>query len=239
MKEIVTRKIIKKRYIKLKEDHNDIARSLGVTGCAVRKAVRKFGFEVRKNKTGPKRQNLIGKTFNNYKVISFNSVDKFNRCLWLCECNCGNRKILSSQTLKQKNTKHCRKCYIYETGKTRELKRFGEIHCNYISAIKRKAKFRKLEFELTGDYLWSLFQEQNRKCIYSGRALSFAESYPDDCLEQTASLDRIDSTKGYIIGNVQWVHKSVNFMKQSLREVDFLNFCLEICRNRFNFDRTT
>lgn len=43
--------------------------------------------------------------------------------------------------------------------------------------------------------------------------------------EQTASLDRIDSSKGYIPGNVQWVHKDVNKMKLALSEKRLLELC--------------
>jgi len=41
----------------------------------------------------------------------------------------------------------------------------------------------------------------------------------------TASLDRIDSSKGYIEENVHWVHKRINVMKGNMSEQEFLNFC--------------
>ena len=48
---------------------------------------------------------------------------------------------------------------------------------------------------------------------------------------QTASLDRIDSTKSYNVGNVQWVHKDINFMKGSLSENKFIEYCNLIVKN--------
>lgn len=42
---------------------------------------------------------------------------------------------------------------------------------------------------------------------------------------RTASLDRIDSSKGYIEGNIQWVHKDINFMKQEMDENSFFCWC--------------
>lgn len=42
---------------------------------------------------------------------------------------------------------------------------------------------------------------------------------------QTASIDRIDNSKGYIVGNVQWVHKQVNFMKGTMKQKEFIKFC--------------
>ena len=44
----------------------------------------------------------------------------------------------------------------------------------------------------------------------------------------TASLDRIDSKKGYTIDNIQWVHKDVNKMKMDLQEEDFFRIVKEI-----------
>ena len=40
-----------------------------------------------------------------------------------------------------------------------------------------------------------------------------------------ASIDRIDSSKGYTEDNVQWVHKNVNNMKMQTSHQDFLNWC--------------
>ena len=44
----------------------------------------------------------------------------------------------------------------------------------------------------------------------------------------TASLDRIDSSKGYVIGNVQWVHKDINIMKNKFDNQYFIDMCKKI-----------
>ncbi|WP_238595034.1 hypothetical protein, partial [Nocardia seriolae] len=46
--------------------------------------------------------------------------------------------------------------------------------------------------------------------------------------QRLTTLDRIDSSKGYAIDNVQWVHKDVNMIKWELSEEVFLATCLEI-----------
>ena len=48
---------------------------------------------------------------------------------------------------------------------------------------------------------------------------------------RTASLDRIDSSKGYVPGNIQWVHKDVNWMKGSFTQEYFVNICKKISKN--------
>ena len=54
----------------------------------------------------------------------------------------------------------------------------------------------------------------------SGLELRFQTTRKD--YDATASLDRIDSSKGYIKGNVQWVHKNINYMKQEMTNEEFL-----------------
>lgn len=49
---------------------------------------------------------------------------------------------------------------------------------------------------------------------------------------KAASLDRIDSKRGYTEGNVQWVHKSVNLAKNSLSEVEFIMLCHAVTNHR-------
>lgn len=49
---------------------------------------------------------------------------------------------------------------------------------------------------------------------------------------RTASLDRIDSSKGYLENNVQWVHKDINWMKQDYSHEEFLQYCKLIYENK-------
>ena len=46
--------------------------------------------------------------------------------------------------------------------------------------------------------------------------------------DTTASLDRIDNSKGYLKGNVQWVHKDVNMAKGTMKNDSFIAMCKTI-----------
>lgn len=97
--------------------------------------------------------------------------------------------------------------------------------------IIRGAKRRNLEFGITSEYAWNLFLEQNKKCKYSGEELILSKNaYEESIGIRTASLDRIDSSKGYIDDNVQWIHKDLNWMKQSFTEKYFIDLCKTIAR---------
>lgn len=77
----------------------------------------------------------------------------------------------------------------------------GKISKTYWNQIVHGAELRDITFDITFDYIWDLFLEQNQKCALTGLPLSF------DLKNQTASLDRKDSKLGYIEDNLQWVHK--------------------------------
>lgn len=80
-----------------------------------------------------------------------------------------------------------------------------------------------------------MFLEQEGKCALTGDKLYFKSSRLDriDSKEQTASLDRIDSSKGYIEGNVQWVHKKINLIKMDLSQEEFIEMCKKVS-NKYN-----
>ena len=48
------------------------------------------------------------------------------------------------------------------------------------------------------------------------------------------SLDRIDSSKGYEIGNVQWVTKYINWAKNDLSQKDFIDLCIAVANKHAN-----
>jgi len=93
--------------------------------------------------------------------------------------------------------------------------------------IVKRAGERGIEFDttLTKEILYNILDKQNFKCALSGLPITLHRNYKEQRISQTASLDRIDSNKGYTKDNIQWVHKSVNYMKHTLGEAEFINIC--------------
>ena len=106
-----------------------------------------------------------------------------------------------------------------------------DISGSYFSGIRCKSKTKNIEFDITIEYIWGIFIAQNKRCVYSGQELCFKTSIRVNPI-QTASLDRIDSSKGYVEGNVQWVHKTINYMKRSLSDPDFIELCNLVSNNQ-------
>lgn len=77
------------------------------------------------------------------------------------------------------------------------------------------------------DDVFRLWTQQKGICSLSGFGMNpLSESSWD-----RPSLDRIDSRKGYIPGNVQWVCWAVNLMKQTLEQEAFVRWCCRVAEH--------
>lgn len=155
-------------------------------------------------------------------------IEKFGKkFLALCSCVCGKQVYLNHGNFIQNKSCGCRKDKRERRNKS--WKGYEEISGKVWGRTKRGAYSRNLEFNITIEYAWDLFLSQNRKCALTSRDLKFESS----CLHSdgNASLDRIDSKKGYIIGNLQWVDKTLNLMKMHFPQDYFINTCKEVARN--------
>jgi hypothetical protein len=90
------------------------------------------------------------------------------------------------------------------------------------NAKQRKNK----EFNITEKDLFDLWDKQDGKCAYSKLPMSAASNQL-----YTVSLDRIDSSIGYVVGNIQLVCAAVNKMKQEYTQDVFLTLCNLITQN--------
>ena len=180
------------------------------------------------------RQDLTGQRFDKLVVLSFDHNKRYKThtsAFWRCKCDCGTEKVLRYDLLKYRPNRSCgcSPCSLHKQhtcGKKSLIwKGCGDISATYYRNLQSNAKTRNFDFgvDMTMEYLWELFERQNKKCALTGIALSF--NTRDSTNDGTASLDRIDAKVGYIRGNVQWVHKDINRMKQHYPEAYFVEMC--------------
>lgn len=167
-----------------------------------------------------------GARFGKLVVIEWKKLYP-KRSGWLCLCDCGKETIVPSISLQNGRTKSCG-CLLHE----KPWKGYGDLSGNYWYRLQRSAKKRNWEFDIDIKFAWELFLKQNKKCSLSNRKLHMEVSYLNprnkETPRQTASLDRIDSTKGYLENNVQWIHVDINYMKQEMDQNHFIEMCREI-----------
>lgn len=218
---ILTKDFLIKEYIKLKKSYMLIANELGCGESTVIRYAQRHGIKSR-SYVKDLEKIRFGKL-----LVKKRTSSKLGKSCWLCECTCGNEIVVFSSSLIQGRTKSCG-CLLHE----RPWKGFEEISGNYWGRCKRSAKSRGHLFDLQIEYAWDLYLLQNRKCALSGTPIVFNRSYCNPRSKelefQTASMDRIDSNNGYVVGNVQWLHVRVNYMKQSMVQKEFIGFCRKI-----------
>ena len=171
-----------------------------------------------------RKDDLTNKKFGKLTILQFIKDYKGKRgTFWKCKCECGNETFVRRDGLTSGRIISCG-CAKYNLGKNNHsFKGHEELSATLYNGIKREAKYRNKSFDISMEYLWQLFVNQNRKCSLTGLELTFSKCSGQS--DGTASLDRIDSTKGYIEGNVQWVHKKINMMKQTYSQDEFVELC--------------
>lgn len=114
---------------------------------------------------------------------------------------------------------------------------YKEMSKTLWSRLISNASSRGFDFSISKEYVWNLFIEQNRKCALTGWDINFLEYIAKNRHRiWTASLDRIDSSKGYIEGNVQWLHKWVNVSKMDMTDKEFFEMCRDVhlnCKDKY------
>jgi hypothetical protein len=120
-----------------------------------------------------------------------------------------------------------RPCKYYETKRlTQNRQKWSggdEISKSFWCRIKSGAKWREKEFNIGKEYALSILHDQKYICPLSGILLQLPIKSTEFFSQYTASLDRIDSFKGYIEGNIRWVFKDLNIMKGQQTDEEFYN----------------
>lgn len=104
-----------------------------------------------------------------------------------------------------------------------------------VLGAKDRAKNKNIPFDITLEYVQKLWNNQDGKCALSGLPMT----YELKCgrTPTNVSIDRIDKTKGYIIGNVQLVCMACNQIKSDMSEDWMYYFCKNIVDNYENAHR--
>lgn len=126
----------------------------------------------------------------------------------------------------------CRRCRRQLDGPCRKMAGYtpnldafiGEI----TSACKGRAYHRGLEYGIDRDDILELYLKQGKKCALTGIEMLPLPGWKTLKNKWRPSIDRIDSSKGYTIDNIQIVCAIVNIMKQDLPQSLFIKLCRQV-----------
>ena len=117
-----------------------------------------------------------------------------------------------------KNAWRCKSCSNSDNNFAGKV---GPMSITWFNTKMRGGTGRGYQWDLTPEYVISMYEEQEGLCALTGWPIGWAEKG----LTATVSIDRIDSQEGYIQGNVQLLHKDVNMAKQQYSQEYFVSMC--------------
>ena len=216
---------LKTEYVDKQRSSFDLASELKTSEWWIRDRLRKLNIQIRKRGGGLQTVDISGRRFGCYSVVrKLERPGNTQGALWQVVCDCGNVREVLSITLRSGQAKSCGSCQPHYAWKG-----VGQMSGGYYTTLRRGALKRKLDFVVTKEYLWNLYLKQDKKCALTGLDIHFVRDRSSQrSSAQTASLDRIDSSKGYIEGNVQWVHKTINIMKWHIEQKHFIEMCQKV-----------
>lgn len=182
-------------------------------------------------------KNLLGNIYGDYKVINKlpTLIDKSGNyyAMWECECIlCGYKKGFRKKNLVRKNRNPTCKCNLSKKQSELAKKTFRRgtknITGTYWCSLRNSANRRKIKFNITIEEAQDLLENQNFKCSLTNIPLTMNI---DEYQNNTGSLDRIDPNECYTLENVQWVHRDLNYMKYTLLQEEFINYCKLVAEN--------
>ncbi len=138
-----------------------------------------------------------------------------------CKC-CGTTDIHRFYAY---NHSTCIKCLIKKRAEQLNINIARKLYNN--SNHSYNARNNITGYNLTVEYIQELLDKQQYKCYYTGVELKVGNKLTNP------TLDRIDSNKGYIKGNVVVCTEIANIMKNDLT-VDQIKYQIELWHNNIN-----
>ena len=167
---------------------------------------------------------VIGSTFSRWTTLAapykvgrqFKTRKRFDVFV-SCKCSCGTIMEVRAAQLLTDKTHKCKDC----VGKSLR-KGYKDVSGHYFTRMVNGAIKRGLEVTITIEDIYSLWIKQDKKCALTGEVVLFTPFSKD---LDTASVDRIDSSKGYHLDNIQILHKDINRMKWEFTTEKFIKLC--------------
>ncbi len=207
---------LEQEYVINKKSCPRISRETGCNARTIHSWLVKYGIPRRDNSNPAYKKDMLGVKVGNLEVIGQSKISKANQATWIVRCNrCGVFIDLPGWKIRHRRTGGCENC-----GRKHNYRGYKDISKSYWNRVTVGAKDRNLECSISIEEAWNIYEKQDRKCALSGIPIFF-DTRQQKTSEKTASLDRIDNSKGYIPGNVQWLHKDVNKLKGTFSD-DFI-----------------
>jgi hypothetical protein len=176
-------------------------------------------------KPGRSKQDLtVGDVFGRLTVQEFALTDRQYQKCYRCLCVCGKSTVVAGQSLKSGKTRSCgclRNEIASQPKPHRRLPDNGGHKNQLFLSIKRRARHRDIPFSLTKEHFLALVFND---CYYCGSKPNNVFVAKNGETLKYNGVDRVDSSKGYELGNVVQCCKICNRAKSDLSSGDFMEW---------------
>ena len=183
----------------------------------------------------------IGDTFGKWTVLEndwYKNSKKYTDRACLVQCECGVKRIVTYRALRGEISSSCLACRP-------KPKRNPETNWNFLlNLYRQRARVTKRDFHLTLPQLKVLSLSH---CVYCGKEpsnlfrrkyqIDGKNSYDPEMEFRYSGIDRIDSAKGYVLGNVLSCCWECNRIKRALPLDVFLALIARIQKHNPSVDR--
>jgi hypothetical protein len=180
----------------------------------------------RRNEDGKRIYN-VGDIIMNLEILKIHSGKYIS---YTVKCNKCNHIYHTGHSILNKKSKGiglfcCHNCFNVGMKSKKSFHMLtNSISLMMYKKLQHQAELRGISFNVSPEYLESIF---DGNCHFSGIKLKIGTYSRINGKYDigNASLDRIDSSKGYEEGNVVWVYKPINAMKNTFSSENFINMC--------------
>lgn len=183
----------------------------------------------------PRFKDRVGERYGRLTVIAHAGKNEKGRHLWLCKCDCGNEKTVSSDNLSSGKSKSCG-CLLTEFLKRRgnqyalyEDREEAILKVQYSHLKRRHKKFSGVIMDFN-----DFKSKTTSPCIYCGTEYSkeikdrrnetIKDGLFSDTIVRCNGIDRVDSNIGYTKENTVPCCKYCNTAKSTMSKQEFFNW---------------
>lgn len=175
----------------------------------------------------------VGETVNGFTFVQYTRSHKDGHVqgMWICPV-CKQTVTRKNDVVASGRIKSCGCAGTYNL-KARS-KHSNPDYCWEIIMHRIKLRCRrskKLTCSITVEYLKKLYHQQDGRCFYTRKEIIPPYRYTRLFDKDILSVDRIDSSLGYVEGNICLVTKEINMMKQVLSHDRFVELCHTVASN--------
>lgn len=189
----------------------------------------------------PKVINLTSKRFGKLTVLKQSTVcGNRGQIKWECICDCGNKHIVTGESLRYGKSKSCG-CYK-ENYKPKNMIRNRELailkfqYSHLIRRHKKRFNTKPISFEI----YQKLVKDSCRYCgvqfsseLEDRRCWTKSKGLISDTRVKVNGVDRINSEKGYVLDNCVTCCKHCNTAKNTMSEDDFYKWVKRVYEHTF------